>query len=828
MGILSTNKKIINLGQGYSAGSGISIDDYVISVTGEFGHTYSAGQNIDIYDDQGQLYISGKDWSADIANASSNAYEQATALIPPEFDPSYISGVVDNKLDATAFSTISGDYATTSYVDMSDDLTYSRATAWGNQNLAPLNSVADNSAKWNEIEVYEQNSATYLTAHQDISNKLDTTAFSTVSGDFLTAVDLTPYYTTAEANTMSSMLSGAIDYVSAHAGDEFPASANEAITAYQNASGTYLTAHQVIPSAKWENASTEVQSNSANWNDITVYQTNSASYLTAHQDLSNYATTGDLNTASGILSGAIDYLSGNAGKTYTGISPIVVNNTTNEISADSQDITFGEGLDFTNGILTVTASGTTYSGDVQEALDEVYTNSADWNNVYDTVEANSGSWVGQNFSGLFQAQYGVTTYNDIKNAVDDHKIVYCSSGGRMAFLAYSGLDNYEFQYYRSVTTHSEAQQGDQVFVYKITNSNTWSVTTREAYTRISAGNGLSSVYGSNKLTLGVNGSLLNNYLTTAQYETDSANWNEATTTIQTNSSTWDSVTNKLDTTAFSDVSSTFLTAVDLSPYQTIEGMTAYQPVGDYATTAQVDTISSMLSGAIDYVSANAGDEFPVSADEAIQYVQTNSANIDETVTSYQTNSSTYMVEPNLEYNAVNEISGYNGSAIAQYGAEKQWLQHDDTIVHVANSAQYAFGVNVSALQRLMGIDETVLYDGESSGGILFNNAIPLSESYKNFNTIKIINGHYSIGEIPSWLLSGGHQDAKMAISFQDANTAQPLVYGLLRYSATNDTSLIQYFNRLASFTTANTLTVTTNANNYTSRTLKVIGIGRKS
>ena len=64
-----------------------------------------------------------------------------------------------------------------------------------------------------------------------------------------------------------------------------------------------------------------------------------------------------------------------------------------------------------------------------------------------------------------------------------------------------------------------------------------------------------------------------------------------------------------------------------------------------------------------------------------------------------------MAESGLEYNAVNEISGYNGSAIAQYGAEKQWLVHDDTLVHAANSAQYALGVNVSAVQTLMNVSE---------------------------------------------------------------------------------------------------------------------------
>lgn len=70
-------------------------------------------------------------------------------------------------------------------------------------------------------------------------------------------------------------LSGAIDYVSANAGDEFPASANDAITAYQ---------------------------------------TNSGNYLTAHQDLSDYYTTADANTMSSMFSGAIDYVSANIGE----------------------------------------------------------------------------------------------------------------------------------------------------------------------------------------------------------------------------------------------------------------------------------------------------------------------------------------------------------------------------------------------------------------------------------------------------------------------------------------------------------------------------------
>ena len=344
MSILSTGSRLIKVGQDYSAGSGISIDNHVISVTSVPGTTYSAGDNIDIYEQDEQLYISSKDWSQDIANASANAYNEATAQIPEPFDPSYISGQVDNKLDSTAFTAWqSGQYATdlqtvegqinnkldtSSFSDVSGSfltaINIPESATWNEVSQAYeqasgtyLTSVSiPESATWNDVSTTVQtNSADwashqdlsyisgvvdnkldesafanvsgtfltahqsldgyatedwvtaqgYLTAHQDISNKLDTTAFSTVSGDFLTAVDLTPYATTAEVDTLSSFLSGAIDYVSANAGGEFPASANEAITAYQTNSGSYLTAISIPDSATWNDVSTTVQTNSADW-----------------------------------------------------------------------------------------------------------------------------------------------------------------------------------------------------------------------------------------------------------------------------------------------------------------------------------------------------------------------------------------------------------------------------------------------------------------------------------------------------------------------------------------------------------------------------------
>jgi ABC-type uncharacterized transport system substrate-binding protein len=54
--------------------------------------------------------------------------------------------------------------------------------------------------------------------------------------------------------------------------------------------------------------------------------------------------------------------------------------------------------------------------------------------------------------------------------------------------------NVEFQYYRSMNKHTDSQQGDQVFVYKLTNANKWTVTTRNAFSKVIAGNNITSSF----------------------------------------------------------------------------------------------------------------------------------------------------------------------------------------------------------------------------------------------------------------------------------------------------------------------------------------------
>ena len=114
--------------------------------------------------------------------------------------------------------------------------------------------------------------------------------------------------------------------------------------------------------------------------------------------------------------------------------------------------------------------------------------------------------------------YGKSVWDDFINAYNNHVIVYCRASsnsnpatgaqGRMAFMAYvNNGDNpteVEFQYYRSMSSHSSTQMGDQVFIYKLSKTGGWSVTVREASIKeisASATGNLSVSYSSNKVTL---------------------------------------------------------------------------------------------------------------------------------------------------------------------------------------------------------------------------------------------------------------------------------------------------------------------------------------
>jgi hypothetical protein len=189
MAILSTNQRLINVGDSYSAGNGIDITNNIISVTGD-NAPYSAGDNIDIQDH----IISGKDWSNDIEQASANAYNVTTAWVQDNYansaDMTYISAMVDTKLDTSAWSSVSGDLATESYVIMADNITYDRAKGYvDSKGYATEEFVNENTSGKLESTAFDtwrngQYSTDLQTIEGQIANKVDLSSWYSISSDF--------------------------------------------------------------------------------------------------------------------------------------------------------------------------------------------------------------------------------------------------------------------------------------------------------------------------------------------------------------------------------------------------------------------------------------------------------------------------------------------------------------------------------------------------------------------------------------------------------------------------------------------------------------------
>ena len=134
------------------------------------------------------------DWTNTITAASANAYAEATAAIPAPFDPTYLSGQIDNKLDSAIYANDSATFLTA----LPSDLVYTA-------DIQDMATTGDLQTVSGEITGMIPSTAGFATED-----------WVTAQG-YITGVDLSDYATTAITNE----LSGAIDYVSANAGSNY-------------------------------------------------------------------------------------------------------------------------------------------------------------------------------------------------------------------------------------------------------------------------------------------------------------------------------------------------------------------------------------------------------------------------------------------------------------------------------------------------------------------------------------------------------------------------------------------------------------------------------
>ena len=490
----------------------------------------------------------------------------------------------------------------------------------------------------------------------------------------------------------------------------------------------------------------------------------------------------------------VPYLTGEVGKVYEGIDPIVVNNDVNRISANHIPLGVQDPLYFVEDSETACIIGCSAQTEIPSAL------SSKWDEASDAVIANSAQWAegteyeagsyididGHTISvtglqpegdyaynsalsskldvtalpqdlvhsgdltayypidnpsgfitGVDLTDYATTAQLDEKLDKTDSGNFYPMEGNPSGFLtAHQSLQGY--------ATEQWVEDKGYITGVDIPESATWNATTETVSSNsaqwgasnpqipVTGINGIKISESADKVVFEVSGDYypgnnpsgfitgvdLSDYATTAQLaeKQDSLTFGYKDTAISSidNSALYDNSaharittlagrisdlsSNKLDTTAFSDVSGTFLTAhqdlsdyqttagmtayqevgdyysasnpsgfitgVDLTPYQTVEGMTAYQPVGDYLTTGDSANfyttanesgfisevpVGTMNESAFSYDASDnitayngsafkAGDEFPQSATEAIETVTANSADWNGTTETVSTNS----------------------------------------------------------------------------------------------------------------------------------------------------------------------------------------------
>ena len=135
----------------------------------------------------------------------------------------------------------------------------------------------------------------------------------------------------------------------------------------------------------------------------------------------------------------------------------------------------------------------------------------------DKVLKGDGAWVEKSDKFVIMKYGEANAWAKFLAAYQSNAIVYCRASSnsdpatgaqtRLAFMAYvsdeSSPTSVEFQYVRSVSSKTAAQQCDQIFVYKLTSASggTWSVETRDVASEVVAGTNMTSSYSNGTLTL---------------------------------------------------------------------------------------------------------------------------------------------------------------------------------------------------------------------------------------------------------------------------------------------------------------------------------------
>ena len=346
-------------------------------------------------------------------------------------------------------------------------------------------------------------------------------------------------------------------------------------SAFSSVSGTFLTAHQLIPSANWESTYNTVNTNSANWENVySAYSATSGDWVTK-EELTNVSSfienqvenlSADVTSVSSKLDEKLDIddfetYSAYIKKNYA-LSSWVDDNYQkkgNYLSADAL---------------------TALSGKWESASNVVIENSANWNSVYNTVDEYSSIW------NTVSVKLDVTAFTAWSAQTTDWDVTPYSAGEGLElkghkflisakYLSANALDDLSGVWQDAAKTlSSNSASWSSVYDTVNTNSGEWQKVVESA-------------------------SLWNNVYD--EYSVNSAIWNDTTNTVNTFSSKWNDVSSKANSTALEELS---------AKVKTISG--ELKETSSFLSGA-IDTISSVFSAGIDYISGDVDNKLYTSA-----------------------------------------------------------------------------------------------------------------------------------------------------------------------------------------------------------------------
>ena len=263
----------------------------------------------------------------------------------------------NNKLDISAFSAWSA---------------VQEPVLIGDSNITAISSKVDSHTQWN----LSVNAAPVVTDTKLVGDNCVTAHTTETSGEWIVGLVQSAY----DAIYSVSGIATDVDILKNASGNYYPMTGNP--------SG-FLTAHQIIPSSKWEDASVTVQTNSAQWEEntgdtaVNLYVYNNSAI---NNEVNNLVTanSADWNTVTGKLD-------------YSAFTAYTANDETYTLIG-GKDI----GISSDDNEKTTTISYTGANGDTA-VNNLVYNNSASitninnsgalWNAVYDLVATYSAKWL---------------------------------------------------------------------------------------------------------------------------------------------------------------------------------------------------------------------------------------------------------------------------------------------------------------------------------------------------------------------------------------------------------------------------------------------------